>query len=38
MLFSQYPQVHTQTNFGGVITIDKLILGAYTFICPIEVL
>ena len=26
MLFSQYPQVHTQTNFGAVITIHKLIL------------
>ena len=24
MLFSQCRQVHTQTNFGAVITIDKL--------------
>ena len=29
MLFSQYSQVHTQTNFGAVITIDKLILHVY---------
>ena len=30
MLFLQYPQVHTQINFGAFITIDKLILHAYT--------
>ena len=30
MLFLQYLQVHTQINFGAVITIDKLILHAYT--------
>ena len=35
MLFLQYPQVHTQTNFGAVITIHKLILHVYM---PIEVL
>ena len=35
MLFSQYPQVHTQTNFGAVITIHKFILHVYM---PIEVL
>ena len=29
MLLSQCPQVHTQTNFGAVITIDKLILHVY---------
>ena len=29
MLFSQYPQVHTQTNFGAVMTFDKLILHVY---------
>ena len=29
LLFSQYPQVHTQTNFGAVITIDKSILHVY---------
>ena len=29
LLFSQYPQVHIQTNFGAVITIDKLILHVY---------
>ena len=35
MLFSQYYQVHIQTNFGAVITIHQLILHVYM---PIEVL
>ena len=38
MLFSQYPRVHTQINFGAVITIDKLILHAYMPPPPTEVL
>ena len=29
ILFSQYSQVQTQTNFGAVITIHKLILLFY---------
>ena len=29
LLFSQFPQVHIQTNFGAVITIDNLILHVY---------